>query len=425
MKLKVFQSDHGDCCLLTSGTGAKKKHIFVDGGLERSYTEHVAPYMGRLRKQGTELDLVCVSHIDQDHIAGMLRMLNDEMAWRVYDYQRNDVGNASFPKPDSPRPPKVKEIWHNSFHDQLEDNAGPVGDLLAANAAILSGADDPELLDISVESDTIATSIPEALRLSRRISSDQLGIPLNSHWKGKLAMVKSKSPITIGDMSIYLVGPFEDDVKNLRDDWNKWLRENKARVRTLRQEAESDVDSIGSSTGERALLPMLEQAKRIGNRDQVTPPNLASVMFLVEEGNSSILFTGDGHADEVIKGLRHHGKLNNGPMMIDIMKVPHHGSEHNWTDELGTNVLAKHYVFCGNGFSTNPELIVIEKLVNARANDGRKYKLWFNSSSKLPPNAKYRAHMASVEKTVKRLATKSGGQMTYEFMSEGTFDITF
>ena len=48
MKLTVFRSSHGDC-LLASDT--KKNHILIDGGFDYSYTDHVAPFMGRLRKK--------------------------------------------------------------------------------------------------------------------------------------------------------------------------------------------------------------------------------------------------------------------------------------------------------------------------------------------------------------------------------------
>ena len=51
------------------------------------------------------------------------------------------------------------------------------------------------------------------------------------------------------------------------------------------------------------------QAKKLGRRKKVTAPNLASLMFLVEEGGKTLLLTGDGHHEDILKGLQHHGKL--------------------------------------------------------------------------------------------------------------------
>src|SRR5215210_1929433 len=108
MKLTVFQSDKGDCLLLTGDDG---RRMLVDGGMRPAYSEHVAPALGQLRDNGEKLDVVYVSHIDQDHISGVLQMMDDEVAWRIHDFQVSS-GNTHKKAPDVPRPPKVKDIWH-------------------------------------------------------------------------------------------------------------------------------------------------------------------------------------------------------------------------------------------------------------------------------------------------------------------------
>ena len=72
MKITVFEGNKGDCLLISSEGG---KNILVDGGLVKtqfgkidSYSQNVAMTLNKLRTNGGELDLVCVSHIDQDHI---------------------------------------------------------------------------------------------------------------------------------------------------------------------------------------------------------------------------------------------------------------------------------------------------------------------------------------------------------------------
>src|SRR5688572_23989006 len=106
MTITIFQSDKGDCLMVTSEDG---RRMMVDGGMRTSYTEHVAPTMGELREQAQELDLVYVSHIDRDHVFGVLQMLDDLVAWRVHDFQ---IGhdNPGHPEPRSKRPPEIKCI---------------------------------------------------------------------------------------------------------------------------------------------------------------------------------------------------------------------------------------------------------------------------------------------------------------------------
>ena len=118
MKLRVFQSDKGDCMLLTSSDG---RHVLIDGGMSASYREHAAPALNLLQQAGTPLDTVYVSHIDQDHIAGVLRMAGDLVAWKVFDFQRAN-GNPGAPMPDMPRPPEILKVWNNSFHEQVGVN---------------------------------------------------------------------------------------------------------------------------------------------------------------------------------------------------------------------------------------------------------------------------------------------------------------
>ena len=133
MKLEAFQSDKGDCLLLTAGDGTR---VLVDGGMRGSFSQHVAPALGEIAAAGGRLDLVCVSHIDQDHIAGVLAAhgRRGRLARRGLPARS---GNAAFPEPANPRPPAIARVWHNGFHDVVGDNAGPIADALAASAAVL------------------------------------------------------------------------------------------------------------------------------------------------------------------------------------------------------------------------------------------------------------------------------------------------
>jgi Metallo-beta-lactamase superfamily len=187
MRLNTFQSGKGDCLLLTSKDG--KSRILVDGGMPAAYSEHVAPALGKLRAAKKSLNLVYVSHIDQDHIGGVLRMLDDEVDWRVHLHVKAN-GNPTHKAPEASRPPKIEAIWHNAFHEQVAKNAGEIEDALAAVAPILSGADVMALREIGQRQAGLATSIREAIRVSRRVGSKQLDIPLNAEADGKLMMLR-------------------------------------------------------------------------------------------------------------------------------------------------------------------------------------------------------------------------------------------
>lgn len=367
MKLTVFQSDKGDCLLLTS---KDRKTVMIDGGMSNSYTKFVAPLWEQLKLKS--LDVVYVSHIDSDHISGVLKMVNDLAEWRVFDFKGGK-------QPKAPRPPEIKEIWHNAFHEQIGDNQGKIEDMLAASSVVLSANDKDPISQMMTEGfQNLVTSKTEAINLSNRVSAKQLNIPLNRPAKGKLMMVRetegkpAKKTIKLGSLSISLLGPYEEDLNNLRNEWNDWLKKNQATVKKIQQKAKSDegnfatseIANVGAAMDSEAdmlrefqmkelkeqlkeleaetqqrlnklkkgqtptPLSQFEQdrlsrisaliassepdfdlaAKALGLRTKVTTPNLASLMLLVTEGEGAkkktLALTGDGHSREILKGLQ-------------------------------------------------------------------------------------------------------------------------
>src|ERR1700752_1742535 len=100
MKLRIFQSAKGDCLLLE---GADGKHVLCDGGMRSSMKEHVRDELAKLRNAGTKLDYVYISHIDQDHISGVLQLLEDEFEWRLFEFHQQN--GEPINEPRGPRPP--------------------------------------------------------------------------------------------------------------------------------------------------------------------------------------------------------------------------------------------------------------------------------------------------------------------------------
>ena len=89
-------------------------------------------------------------------------------------------------------------------------------------------------------------------------------------------------------------------------------------------------------------------------------------MFFVKEGKQTMLLTGDGHWKDILNGLERHKLLKGGKLHVDVLKAQHHGSEHNFKDEFCDVVTADDYVFCGNGQHENPDLDVLQMVVDRR-----------------------------------------------------------
>jgi hypothetical protein len=118
---------------------------------------------------------------------------------------------------------------------------------------------------------------------------------------------------------------------------------------------------------------------------------------------------------------------------VKVLKVQHHGSEHNIDPDFCRRVVADNYVICANGNDENPDLRVVEAIIDSRLGSRRQraesghasapFKLWFNSSSMATPQEKNREHMKAVERLVTKRAEGSGDRMTFTFLEDHSFDV--
>ncbi len=420
MKLTVFQSGEGDCLLLESRDG---KRMLVDGGMAGSYHEHAAPALAKL----AQLELICVSHIDNDHIGGIVALMSDAFDWHVHQLHL-DKGDTRHRAPRVDRPPKVLELWHNGFGDQLGPDAVKIAGLLAASAT---------RLDFGTAQDTweaaryraVANSVPQGIELSQRVSREQLAIPLNKAFGGKLALVRDGArPVRLGSVALTVIGPFEEDLANLRGEWAAFLRDpkNQKTLESLRRRMREDVKSLETGDVHVFRSALAAQAAEIGNRQEVTVPNLASLMLLAREDDGrTVLLTGDGHANDIIKGLEHSGDLpKGGTLHVDVLKVQHHGARANITDDFCRRVTADHYVFCSDGANDNPDKPTLDALLKARlVSGGQPFKLWFNSRASVVSKQPKRERMAAVEAQVRTAARQHPGLLSFEFLEKSFFEL--
>src|SRR5688572_26505806 len=360
MRLTAFHASDGDCLLLTSaGTqptahGPQPTRILIDGGRKTSYDAQTRAVLGAL-PTGAALDVVCVSHIDEDHIAGILRLVEDEVESRAFQFLLA-IEPTTNPAAAPPKPPPIGEVWHNGLFKLVGDDDAPVVEsMLETVATILAGSPDEDVQLLASELDDLATGEKSSMELSRRLSTEQLGIPLNPPSGGKLMKRGTTAPpgagevFTRGSLQIRLLGPSDDDIEKLRAVWQRWINDNAAALQDLHDRMLDDEKRLGLISARIVVNPMLEAGLGEGLGD-VTEANLASLMLLVEEAGHTVLLTGDGVSSEILDGLAHHGKLDaNGRIHVNILKVQHHGAKANVTEDFVKRVTADHYVFCGNG----------------------------------------------------------------------------
>jgi hypothetical protein len=334
--LDVLPARKGDCLILHYGTENEPRLVMIDGGPSGVYKPHLKPRLAQLRKKingdndkPLSVELLMVSHIDDDHIHGIID-LTDEL------------GIALAAK--KPLPIKLRGLWHNSFDDIIGNNPEEFTAAVTAQfgAAALTGEFETEGLELTVA--LVLAGVAQGREL--RDAAKKLKLALNPQFDGKLVMTKTTAqPIEIDGLKLTIVGPMQPELEALRREHDAWLKKHPEEQRT--------VASLAAFTDE-------------------SVPNLSSIVVLAELEGTSMLLTGDARGDKILEGLQLVGKLDPGDtstMEVDLLKVPHHGSSRNMRTDFFERVLAKHYVFSGNGQHGNPERDTLEMLFEARGEE--------------------------------------------------------
>jgi beta-lactamase superfamily II metal-dependent hydrolase len=77
--IKVFPVLHGDCIAINYlGNDLKKHNIIIDGGFQSTYERTLKRELKRIERDDENIDLLIVTHTDQDHIGGILKLFKNQ-----------------------------------------------------------------------------------------------------------------------------------------------------------------------------------------------------------------------------------------------------------------------------------------------------------------------------------------------------------
>ena len=306
MKVKIFQAGAGDSLLLKS-SGDPTHRILVDGGFPTAYDTFIAKAIGDMGKAGENIDVVYISHIDRDHIGGILRLLDAKVAWRIYNHLDGTPNAVSEPR--VPEPPEIGEIWHNAFFEDFNMNTPDIVTTLSGIGTVALGHAEVTVRRDGERTAFLGQSVGDAIEVSRRISDGQLGIPLNPAAGTGFLILKDGLDIPdVGPFEISILGPTPANLRGLIDTWNKWLEEHQHFLQGVIDDHEVDEDLLASSSHSGPIRIVEAQAENlIASSQRVTPPNVASLTLLVKEGNRRIILSGDADDVDITGGLETQG----------------------------------------------------------------------------------------------------------------------
>jgi beta-lactamase superfamily II metal-dependent hydrolase len=328
-QLEAVQAKDGDCFLLHYDSGGKLGLILIDGGSAGVYSDSLKPRLQQLRGKTPMLDLrmVIVSHIDADHITGVLDLFR-QMG------KLQDDGQSL--------PYKIGTLWHNAFGKLVKSHTAGA-ESAAVSAAV--GGEVAVLRELDEDVAAVVASVKQGDELRKYATQITT---INKEASGDLIFAPEgqKREYKIADsLRFTILGPQETELNNLDREWNK----SKSKKSQGASEQSVSADYL--------------------NR---TVPNLSSIVILATktEGNGQtrrMLLTGDAGGDLILEALERQQLLDaNRKIKVDLLKVQHHGSNHSVDEDFFRRVLADTYVISGNGKHGIPHHDALCWLSNAR-----------------------------------------------------------
>lgn len=310
----MLPAKEGDCLLVEYGPAGALKYILIDAGRAWTYKNALKQYF---KDHGiSELELLVVTHVDRDHIDGMLSLMQDKALAL-----------------------SVKNVWFNT-HDHLVGNA-------------------IEVLPQDEDLETFGAKMGE--ELSPLIVDHSW--PWN-HQFGGFAVALDDEPgsnlVSLGDLRLTLLSPDQGKLDLLRPVWeSECEKAGIAPGASLEEyviDDDDDIESFGTIDIEAlAATPFV---------DDHSKPNGSSIAFLLEYDDRKLLLAGDAHVDLLVSQLKAIGASTLNPLAIDAFKIPHHGSQYNLSKELLELMACKHYMVSTNGnYFKHPDDVAMSRLV--------------------------------------------------------------
>lgn len=321
-------------------------YILIDGGYVDTYKNYLLPTLKEIAARGGELDVVVVTHIDGDHISGIIRMMED-------------------------MPIGIREIWYNGYR-HIQSVAVTVAEKETFVHRNISKECQAE------KAKTI--SAKQGCTLSALIAKN--GISWNTPSKGYTIMAPMTFPL--GDAIIHVLSPNNEDIEALESFWKKRLIKDGLLKKAHSEEYWDDAyefsiskDMPGFHFHEKKVsksYDLLMLCKEVYEPDS-SASNGSSISFVLETEGKRLLFLGDSHAETVVASLRTLYCEEKAPYKFDAVKLSHHGSYNNNSPELFSLIVSDKWLISTNGDKYNhPDMPTLAHIITSGVNN----QLYFN-----------------------------------------------
>jgi beta-lactamase superfamily II metal-dependent hydrolase len=289
-KVTALPASYGDSLWIEYGPEDAPCVVLIDAG--PTAPAELRTRLKSLIARNGQLELVVVTHIDCDHIGGMLTMLRERF--------------LGVP---------IRDLWFNGYQHlpPLNESFGPkqgeefTKELLAGgwswnndfgNGAVVVNDDAPKLPEVSLALGAVIT----------------------------------------------LLSPDTSQLSALRDTWIDVCGDAGLYINTLAgAEPPQAIDGNEAFGG---VLPDVDHLATQPFKEDRATANGSSIAFIFEYDNKRVLFGADAFPSRILKSLAKYERL---PHDFALVKLPHHGSHNNVSVDLIEALRSPIYLFSTDG----------------------------------------------------------------------------
>jgi len=356
LRLEMLPAERGDSLLLEYGAKDIVEHrILIDGGKAPAWPD-VRERLMRVpvdENGDRHFDLLVITHIDTDHIDGVILLLQDPDLRCRFD-----------------------DIWFNGWK-QLEPLEKPKPSTLGPKQGEFLGA----LLN-------------------------HLELPWNKRFTGEAVMVPDDGPLPRLDMpgglTLTLLSPVLSQLLRLKRNWRKVIEEvgftpgdDAAALLAFGNKMLTDNSVVTLGYGDNDPRHMTATSR------DGSVANASSIAFMVEFQGRRLLLAGDAVKPVMVPTLRRYRNEDPGlgetdRIHVDAFKLPHHGSDKNVSPELLEMLDCDRYLVSTNsaGFA-HPNPQAIGAILQAHP-EASVPQFWFNYRSEHTADFKSNERWTSV-----------------------------
>jgi len=321
IEFEFFKAGNGDSILVSTydedddGEKEYKTNILIDGGTLDTYDDSISDIYANLKDDDdANLDLVILTHIDNDHIEGLVELLEEEKRAIIEDDDYIPV---------------IKDIWFNSliykesiFRQITKHSYSGASELVTFREFVKDIRHKVDFEDyISIDNETLLKK---------------------------------------NDIEFILLSPNDDKLKKVYKEHEDKLKYDYA---SASNESPKDYRSLLEELAKKSFKQNGEIKAETGDR---TPNNGSSIAFILIYDDKKYLFLADAHMDIVVDSLSKQTKYFNdkGKIEFEFVKLSHHGSKENLNQHFLNLIETDNFIILTNGLSHgHPDDETLSKII--------------------------------------------------------------